>query len=112
LILNEIAFRMMTFLDEHQKARHHYSSSLRSMYVTTYQLSHVAVKSTKMGECSGSTGGGRLSEKEERKVSEDTCQKTKIADVIAQSHTLATRREKTASFICLRNSVDDSLEAL
>jgi hypothetical protein len=78
--------------------------------VTELAVSTFTVSSTKMGE--GRSGGGRLSEKEEYTVSVVTCKETKIADVIPQSHTLATRRKMRASFIVVSSSVDDGLRVV
>jgi hypothetical protein len=57
-----------------QRSHHHY---YHHYVVCTYQLSHVAVNSTEIGD--GSSGGGRLLEEEERKVSVVTSRETKIA---------------------------------
>jgi hypothetical protein len=58
-----------------QRSHHHY---YHHYVVCTYQLSHVAVNSTEIGD--GSSGGGRLLEEEEQKVSAVvTSRETEIA---------------------------------
>jgi hypothetical protein len=71
-----------------QRSHHHY---YHHYVVCTYQLSHVAVNSTEIGE--GSKGGGRLLEEEERKASVVTSQETKIVNVIAQIVTYIGNKE-------------------
>jgi hypothetical protein len=63
--------------------------------VTELAVSTFAANSTKMRE--GSSGCGRLPEKEERSVSVVTCKETKIADVIPQSVTYLGNEEGNES---------------